>query len=210
MGRRPARTKMTLCRAPFLQNVKNNHFQKIQALKINTLAPQALAIIFLMTSFQWRIAFLQNVQLFNIYFHNSQAPQERSILALQALATIFLMISIKWGIAFLQNVHLFNLHFQNSQALQKRSILALQVLATIFQMTSFQWGIAFLQKVQLYNNHQTLSHLICQERELRSHFQDMLGLPQRNPRLKPTMSPTSRWKVLRSTRQTSKRGSRRC
>ena len=211
MGRRPARTKMTLCRAPFLQNVNfNNHFQKIQALKINTLAPQALAIIFLMTSFQWRIAFLQNVQLFNLHLHNSQAPQERSILALQALATIFLMISIKWGIAFLQNVHLFNLHFQNSQAPQKRSILALQVLATIFQMTSFQWGIAFLQKVQLYNNHQTLSHLICQERELRSHFQDMLGLPQRNPRLKPTMSPTSRWKVLRSTRQTSKRGSRRC
>ena len=211
MGRRPARTKMTLCRAPFLQNVNfNNHFQKIQALKINTLAPQALAIIFLMTAFQWRIAFLQNVQLFNLHLHNSQAPQERSILALQALATIFLMISIKWGIAFLQNVHLFNLHFQNSQAPQKRSILALQVLATIFQMTSFQWGIAFLQKVQLYNNHQTLSHLICQERELRSHFQDMLGLPQRNPRLKPTMSPTSRWKVLRSTRQTSKRGSRRC
>ena len=212
MGRRPARTKMTLCRAPFLQNVKNfnKHFQKIQALKTNTLAPQALAIIFLMTSFQWRIAFLQNVQLFNLHLHNSQAPQERSILALQALATIFLMISIKWGIAFLQNVHLFNLHFQNSQAPQKRSILALQVLATIFQMTSFQWGIAFLQKVQLYNNHQTLSHLICQERELRSHFQDMLGLPQRNPRLKPTMSPTSRWKVLRSTRQTSKRGSRRC
>ena len=211
MGRRPARTKMTLCRAPFLQNVNfNNHFQKIQALKINTLAPQALAIIFLMTAFQWRIAFLQNVQLFNLHLHNSQAPQERSILALQALATIFLMISIKWGIAFLQNVHLFNLHFQNSQAPQKRSILALQVLATIFLMTSFQWGIAFLQNVQLYINHQTLSHLICQERELRSHFQDMLGLPQRNPRLKPTMSPTSRWKVLRSTRQTSKRGSRRC
>ena len=211
MGRRPARTKMTLCRAPFLQNVNfNNHFQKIQALKINTLAPQALAIIFLMTSFQWRIAFLQNVQLFNLHLHNSQAPQERSLLALQALATIFLMISIKWGIAFLQNVHLFNLHFQNSQAPQKRSILALQVLATIFQMTSFQWGIAFLQNVQLYHNHQTLSHLICQEKELRSHFQDMLGLPQRNPRLKPTMSPTSRWKVLRSTRQTSKRGSRRC
>ena len=206
MGRRPARTKMTLCRAPFLQNVKNfnKHFQKIQALKINTLAPQALAIIFLMTAFQWRIAFLQNVQLFNLHLHNSQAPQERSILALQALATIFLMISIKWGIAFLQNVHLFNTHFQ------KRSILALQVLATIFLMTSLQWGIAFLQNVQLYNNHQTLSHLICQERELRSHFQDMLGLPQRNPRLKPTMSPTSRWKVLRSTRQTSKRGSRRC
>ena len=204
MGRRPARTKMTLCRAPFLQNVKNNHFQKIQALKINTLAPQALTIIFLMTSFQWGIAFLQNVQLFNLHLHNSQAPQERSLLALQALATIFLMISIKWGIAFLQNVHLFNLHFQ------KRSILALQVLATIFLMTSFQWGIAFLQNVQLYNNHQTLSHLICQERGLRSHFQDMLGLPQRNPRLKPTMSPTSRWKVLRSTRQTSKRGSRRC
>ena len=164
MGRRPARTKMTLCRAPFLQNVNfNNHFQKIQALKINTLAPQALTIIFLMTSFQWGIAFLQNVQLFNLHLHNSQAPQERSLLALQALATIFLMISIKWGIAFLQNV-------------------------------------------QLYNNHQTLSHLICQERELRSHFQDMLGLPQRNPRLKPTMSPTSRWKVLRSTRQTSERG----
>ena len=157
MGRRPARTKMTLCRAPFLQNVNfNNHFQKIQALKINTLAPQALTIIFLMTSFQWRIAFLQNAQLFNLHLQNSQAPQERSLLALQALATIFLMISIKWGIAFLQNVHLFNLHFQNSQAPQKRSILALQVLATIFQMTSFQWGIAFLQKVQLYNNHQTL------------------------------------------------------
>ena len=201
---------MTLCRAPFLQNVKNNHCQEIPALKINTLAPQALTIIFLMTSFQWGIAFLQNAQLFNLHLQNSQAPQERSLLALQALATIFLMISIKWGIAFLQNVHLFNLHFQNSQAPQKRSILALQVLATIFQMTSFQWGIAFLQKVQLYNNHQTLSHLICQERELRSHFQDMLGLPQRNPRLKPTMSPTSRWKVLRSTRQTSKRGSRRC
>ena len=133
-----------------------------------------------------------------------------STLAPQVPATIFLMISIKWGIAFLQNVHLFNLHFQNSQAPQKRSILALQVLATIFLMTSFQWDIAFLQNVQLYNNHQTLSHLICQERELRSHFQDMLGLPQRNPRLKPTMSPTSRWKVLRSTRQTSKRGSRRC
>ena len=110
MGRRPARTKMTLCRAPFLQNVNfNNHFQKIQALKINTLAPQALAIIFLMTSFQWGIAFLQNVQFFNIHFHSSQAPQERSLLALQALATIFLMISTKWGSAFFQNVHLFNI-----------------------------------------------------------------------------------------------------
>ena len=104
-----------------------------------------------------------------------------STLAPQVLATIFLMTSIKWGIAFLQNVHLFNIHFQNSQTPQKRSILALQVLATIFQMTSFQWGIAFLQNVQLYHNHQTLSHLICQEKELRSHFQDMLGLPQRNP-----------------------------
>ena len=100
---------MTLCRLTFLQNVKNfnNHFQKIQALKINLLELQVPATIFLTIFSHCGISFLQNDQLFNIHFQKTQAPKKMSTLAPQVPATTFLMTSSHCSLQcrspFLQN-----------------------------------------------------------------------------------------------------------
>ena len=179
---------MTLCRCPFLQNVKisNNHFEKTQALKMSIQTLQVPATFFLMTLAHCRFPFLQKLQLFNNHFMKTPALKI-TILELQVPATFFLTTSAL-----------------------KINILELQVLATTILRMCSHCGMSFLQNNQLFNNHPTPDHLICQERDAGNHCQKTPSLPRKKPRRNPTLSPTSRWKARKSTSRTSERGLTRC
>ena len=134
MQARKMRRVMTLCRCPFLQNVKisNNHFEKTQALKMSIQTLQVPATFFLMTLAHCRFPFLQKLQLFNNHFLKTPALKI-TILELQVPATFFLTTSAL-----------------------KINILELQVLATTILRMCSHCGMSFLQNNQLFNNRQKL------------------------------------------------------
>ena len=96
-------------RCPFLQNGKNNHFLKTQALKNQELQVRVTIIPMISSHCRNAIAFLQNDQIFNMQRSQDLKSTTNNF---QVLVTIFLKTSShsRNAIAFLQNDQLYNNH----------------------------------------------------------------------------------------------------